>query len=84
MSRVPPSGPPRDRGMEGGLWLSEMPDGVPARLSQILAAFPQCAWLWSPTAFAGLFGSEHQFCCVEPLLRIVAVESCKDSDLSAI
>jgi hypothetical protein len=88
MSRVPPPGSPRDRGNGGGFsgW-SEM-SGVPARLyfslHQILGAFSQCAWLWSPTTFAGLFSSEHQFRGVEPLLWIVAVESCKDSDLSSV
>ena len=54
-----------------------------ARATSILG-FSQCAWLWSPTTFASLFGSEHQFCSVEPLLWIVAVESCKDSDLSTV
>jgi hypothetical protein len=85
MAVVPPCGDPSPTPQrEGGLWLLEMPDRVPARLSPNFGAFSQCAWLWSPTAFASLFGSEYQFCSVEPLVWVVAVEGCKDSDLSMV
>jgi hypothetical protein len=83
MTWVPPAGSPRDRGMEGGLLAVRISDGVPTVVA-IFGAFPQCAWLWSPTAFAGLLGSQEGFCCGQSLLGIVAVESCKDSDLSAV
>jgi hypothetical protein len=47
----PPSGPPRP--VEGVFWPPEISDGVPTVVAT-LGAFSQCAWLWSPMAFAGL------------------------------
>jgi hypothetical protein len=79
----PLSGPPGDRGREGGLGCQKYADGSPTVVA-ISGAFSQCACLWSPTSFASLSGSEHQFRGGEPLLLIAAVESCKDSDLSAV
>ena len=80
----PPCGVPPTTGVwRGVFWPSEISDGVPTVVA-IIGAFPQCAWLWSPTAFAGLLGSQEGFCCGQSLLGIVAVESCKDSDLSAV
>jgi hypothetical protein len=70
LSWVPPAGTPPQPPMGGGLWLSEMPDRVPARLSPNFGAFSQCAWLWSPTALAALPGPQEQFCCDQSLLRI--------------